>query len=220
MQDSYAERYCKAKGIDYVYYGTVTIKYTLTVTSGTGSGAYVAGKVVNITANPAPAGQVFDKWTNTAGAIANANSASTTFTMPAGNATVTADYKDAPITSYTLTVQNGTGGGAYTAWQVVTVTANPAPAGQVFDKWTNTAGAIANVYSASTTFTMPGSNATVTATYKAAPTDPKDPDPKDPESPVEKKEFFKLWGKTTKWEKSPLNRFLLIVCFGWIWMAF
>ena len=31
---------------------------------------------------------------------------------------------------------------------------------------------------------------------------------------------FKLWGKTTAWEKTPLNWFLLIVCFGWIWMAF
>jgi hypothetical protein len=32
--------------------------------------------------------------------------------------------------------------------------------------------------------------------------------------------YFKLWGKVTKWKKSPLNWFLLIVCFGWIWMAF
>ncbi|MDR0530787.1 MAG: hypothetical protein LBG83_01805 [Oscillospiraceae bacterium] len=31
---------------------------------------------------------------------------------------------------------------------------------------------------------------------------------------------FKLWGKSTTWEKTPLNWFLLIVCFGWIWMAF
>ena len=31
---------------------------------------------------------------------------------------------------------------------------------------------------------------------------------------------FNLWGKETEWEKTPLNWFLLIVCFGWIWMAF
>jgi hypothetical protein len=34
------------------------------------------------------------------------------------------------------------------------------------------------------------------------------------------KDCFKLWGITTKWEKTPLNWFLCIVCFGWIWMAF
>ena len=34
------------------------------------------------------------------------------------------------------------------------------------------------------------------------------------------KEYFKLWGKTTRWEKTFLNWILLIVCFGWIWMAF
>jgi hypothetical protein len=34
------------------------------------------------------------------------------------------------------------------------------------------------------------------------------------------KQCFKLWGKTTTWDKTPLNWFLLIVCFGWIWMAF
>lgn len=37
---------------------------------------------------------------------------------------------------------------------------------------------------------------------------------------TEDTEFFTLWGKATKWEKTPLNWFLLIVCFGWIWMAF
>jgi len=33
-------------------------------------------------------------------------------------------------------------------------------------------------------------------------------------------DHFRLWGKLTNWEKSPLHWFLLIVCFGWIWMAF
>jgi len=34
------------------------------------------------------------------------------------------------------------------------------------------------------------------------------------------KQYFKLWGKVTRWEKTLLNWFLLIACFGWIWMAF
>jgi len=32
--------------------------------------------------------------------------------------------------------------------------------------------------------------------------------------------YFKLWGKVTTWEKSPMNWILLILMFGWIWMAF
>lgn len=31
---------------------------------------------------------------------------------------------------------------------------------------------------------------------------------------------FNLWCKPTTWEKTPLNWFLLIACFGWLWMAF
>ena len=69
--------------------------YTLTVTSGTGSGSYTAGIVVNITANAAPAGQVFDAWVVNSGnpAIADTNAASTTLTMPASAVAVTATYK-------------------------------------------------------------------------------------------------------------------------------
>jgi hypothetical protein len=34
------------------------------------------------------------------------------------------------------------------------------------------------------------------------------------------KEYFTLWGKTTGWEKTPLNWILLVLGFGWLWMAF
>ena len=34
------------------------------------------------------------------------------------------------------------------------------------------------------------------------------------------KQYITLWGKVTKWEKNFLNYILLILCFGWIWMAF
>ena len=70
--------------------------YALTVTNGTGSGSYAANVTVNITA-PATnsAGQIFDHWmTTNGGTFANANSATTTFTMPAANTTITAIYKD------------------------------------------------------------------------------------------------------------------------------
>jgi len=39
--------------------------------------------------------------------------------------------------------------------------------------------------------------------------------------PVDDSAYFKLWGKTTTYLKSDFwNWILLIVCFGWIWMAF
>jgi len=71
--------------------------YSVTVNSGTGGGSYAANATVSITANAATSGKAFDKWTSADGVIfANANSVSTTFTMPVKNVTVTATYKDAP----------------------------------------------------------------------------------------------------------------------------
>jgi hypothetical protein len=67
----------------------------LTVLSGVGSGNYVAGSIVLITANLPPVGQVFDKWTSSGGgSFANVNSITTEFKMPTGNVTVTPTYKD------------------------------------------------------------------------------------------------------------------------------
>ena len=40
--------------------------FTLTVTSGSGSGSYPAGTVVNISANGPQTGYTFDKWTGMA----------------------------------------------------------------------------------------------------------------------------------------------------------
>ena len=63
--------------------------------------------------------------------------ATTTLTMPAANATVTATYSTAG--TYVLNVVNGTGSGSYAAGTVVTITANAPPAGQSFAGWTGAA---------------------------------------------------------------------------------
>ena len=73
--------------------------YTLTITAGTGgsitggsSGNYAAGTIIPITATAA-SGYTFNKWTSGGGGtFDNANRASTTFTMPAGAATITAGF--------------------------------------------------------------------------------------------------------------------------------
>ena len=78
---------------------SVTVSQTLyevTVVSGSGSGSYESGAVIDITANAAPSGKVFDKWTSSGGgSFGDAASASTTFTVPARNVTVTATYQSA-----------------------------------------------------------------------------------------------------------------------------
>jgi len=73
------------------------LMYTVIVDGGTGAGSFLPGATVNIVANAAPEGRVFDKWTSANGVIfANENAASTSFVMPAGNVTVTASYKIPP----------------------------------------------------------------------------------------------------------------------------
>ena len=84
-----------------------TTEYDITVTDGKatiGAGTEISkaaeGTEVALTANAAPTDKVFDKWEVISGSItlADANSATTTFTMPASAVSVKATYKDAPHT--------------------------------------------------------------------------------------------------------------------------
>ena len=237
------------------------IEYNITVTDGKatiGAGSEISkaaeGTVVTLTANAAPSGKVFDKWEVVSGGItlADANSATTTFTMPASAVSVKATYKTTPVTTYNLTTQVNGGHGTISASKtgltagstetitfnpevgyeidtvtvngtatsvsgntlnvtmnenktvvvtykaieynitvtdgkatigagseiskaaegtVVTLTANAAPSGKVFDKWEVVSGGItlADANSATTTFTMPASAVSVKATYKNIP---------------------------------------------------
>ena len=72
--------------------------------------------------------------------------------------------------TYTLTVNGGTGSGSYRKDGNANIVANVAPAGKVFDKWTSSGGGtFGNAGQSSTTFKMPASATTVTATYKDLP---------------------------------------------------
>lgn len=147
--------------------------YLLTVVSGTGGGTYAVGAQVPITANPPVQGKLFDKWTTSnGGSFEDANSASTTFTMPSNEVTVTATYKDAPVKIYTLTV-SGSYAGISGAGQYAPGTQVPIHAGSrsnySFTGWTTSGdGTFADANSASTTFIMPNSNTTVTANWTYA----------------------------------------------------
>ncbi len=142
--------------------GAKAAAYVLTVVNGSGGGPYAAGKTATITANAPPAGQNFSGWTGAA--VVNPGAPTTTLTMPAANVTVTANYTSGPPT-YALNVVNGAGSGLYPAGQVVNITANAAPAGQMFINWTG--ASVASPSAAATTFTMSAASATVTANYAA-----------------------------------------------------
>ena len=142
--------------------------YDVTVENGTAEPTTAAaGNTITLTANAAPAGQAFDKWTADSDSVtfADAESPETTFVMPTNNVVITANYADV----YSITVTDGTASSETAiAGKTITLTAGAAPEGKTFDKWEVTSEnvTLASAASATTTFTMPESNVEVKATYK------------------------------------------------------
>ena len=179
-------------GKDYInYYAEFTTtaestEYAITVTNGkatVGAGTEISkaaeGTTVTLTANAASDGEIFDKWVVEDGSasitLADANSATTTFTMPAGAVSVKATY-----TSYiTINLAAGEGSGTmeplilkatYGYYELIApdCTFTP-PANKVFDKWQ---------FSKDDSYLKPGdtktiwssaNGATLTAIWKDAP---------------------------------------------------
>ena len=156
------------------------IEYTITVTDGkatVGAGSEISkaaqGTTVTLTAGVAPTGKVFDKWEVVSGGItlADANSATTTFTMPASAVSVKATYKTTPVTTYKLTTQVNGGHGTIsasktglTAGSTETITFNP-EVGYEID--TVTVNGTATSVSGNTLNVTMNENKTVVVTYKA-----------------------------------------------------
>jgi hypothetical protein len=140
-----------------------------TATDLTNASPYTAGTVVSIQA-VAAAGYQFVSWTAPAGIFGNATAATTTFTMPAQNVTVTANF----ATAYSLAMAVAPGGSGtatdltnaipYTTGTVVSIQA-VAAAGYWFVNWTAPAGTFGNATAATTTFTMPAQDVTATANF-------------------------------------------------------
>jgi len=147
------------------------------------------------TPTPALNGYSFTGWTLSGGGSLNGN----VYTFGTSNGTVTAGWTLNPV-SYIATVNNGSGGGSYATNATVTITANAAPSGKVFDKWTTPDGvSFTNANATTTSFTMPAKNVTVTATYK--------------DVPEQKNCIF-----NTSYEATLINWFMFIFLFGWLWM--
>ena len=86
--------------------------YTLTIIGGTGatdSGSFYEGLVINIFSGEPAEGDRFKDWTSDAGGVFEyPDQASTTFTMPANNVTITANFEPNEHT-LTLNANGGTG---------------------------------------------------------------------------------------------------------------
>ena len=144
-------------------------KFEIVVVDGTKDKEVAkAGETVAITANPAPTGKVFDKWTcETTGVtieFESATSSTTTFEMPASNIKIQAHFRavdDKP--SVEIKVEGGTGAGTYKEGDSVTVTANDPAEGKVFKGWQDESGKIVSTEK-SYKFTV-SAEKTLTAVY-------------------------------------------------------
>ncbi|ONN44220.1 hypothetical protein BTN92_02010 [Enterococcus mundtii] len=157
------------------------------------------GSTTTLNANP-NSGYRFVRWevvSGTGANIANATSATTTFTMGSANTTVRAVYEEI---TYNLTLEASPSDGgnpsaeASTLAQGSTTTLNANPnSGYRFVRWevvSGTGANIANTTSATTTFTMGSTDTTVQAIYETitqvSPVDPLDPEVEvDPENKPE-----------------------------------
>ena len=153
------------------------VEYNVTVTGGTasvGAGTPITkatmGTTVTLTAGAAPTGQMFDKWVVNGVVVDDANSATTTFVMPAGNVTAEATYKNIPVVTYTVTfnANGGTGSMAdatgVSGDYVLPVCGFTAPNGKQFKAWS-----VGGVEKAAGDTITVNANTTVTAIWENIP---------------------------------------------------
>ena len=144
--------------------------YSVTVTDGTitpEQANYAPGSTVTITAKDKSSDKLcFDRWeiTNGNGEFLNGTASQKTAQLKVNSSlSVKAVY----VSGHSLTVNNGTGSGAYRTGDIIEITAS-LPAGSEFSSWTldSGSGTFENCYSSTTRFTIGSEDAVVTAQYK------------------------------------------------------
>jgi len=147
----------------------ITTNYATAKVSGTTVTKAAMGQVVTITAQDrTSAGLVFVRWnvSNNIVDLGSATNATTTFTMPSGDVTVTAYYEYKINTTNTVATVNGNVVTHAPAGTNVTFTANPPASGTIFKKQTVTYnGSSTDVTQSTYVLTMPAYEVTVVAVY-------------------------------------------------------
>lgn len=145
------------------------VEYELTVENGKGSGMYFANEIVKIEADPAEEGMVFDHWSGDhLESVEQVKAFRTTFKMPHENARLIANYSDKVPHTFTVTTHTFTETVELPMGAVYKLVADPAPLGKVFHHWEVTpTEAEQHLYepAATTHFTMPNEDVTITAVY-------------------------------------------------------
>ena len=156
-------------------YSVIVTDGKATIGAGSEISKAVQGTTITLTANAAPDGKVFDKWVVESGSttLEDANSETTTFIMPSSEVSVKATYKNAPVTTYSLTTQVNGGHGTISASKTgltegsaETVIFTPDDGYEIDIVTVN--GAAAEVLSNILNVTM-DTDKTVIVTYKAIP---------------------------------------------------
>ena len=153
--------------------------YSLEVFNGSGSGHYVPGSQIVITADPAPEGQRFAGWdvSPASTVVTDKTRVVTIVTMPNSDVAILAKYEsksggdDDDSKLYNLEVSGGSGSGSYPAGAQVIITANAAPENQEFSGWDVSPAEtiVTDKTRTSTIITMPESDVAAIAKYNSPP---------------------------------------------------
>ena len=154
---------------------TYTVNYEANDGSGsTDSSSHTYDEAKTLTANGfTRTGYTFVGWATEAGGAAVYTDEQNVINLTSKNgATMTLYAAWAPV--YSLTLVSGSGSGSYEAGTRVSITADEAPSGKVFDRWASSrGGTFEDASNADTTFTMPDHDVTLTAKYRDADVIPK-----------------------------------------------
>ncbi|BDC99170.1 InlB B-repeat-containing protein [Persicobacter psychrovividus] len=157
---------CGSEHLSIIQEAAESKKYELILKNATGAGFYEAGQQVTVSANADEGAGVFLNWAGATFVLGQAlEEREQTFVMPERNVNLWAEFVP---TSVTLTVVGGAGSGDYEVGEAVSITADAADEGLMFDRWTGAVATISDVNQASTTMIVPSKDAVVQATYKTA----------------------------------------------------
>lgn len=146
--------------------GSEPTKYTVTVKNGFGSGKNRAGVTVYLSPYE-KSGYRFTGWSKSTDiTIKKDSDGFYYFTMPSKSVTLTAKYEEIKST-YTVTVNNGSGGGQYEPGETVTVFPLPTEEkfGYKISYWKSDEVTVKGSATGGFYFTMPSKNVTVTGVY-------------------------------------------------------